>query len=108
MKIYADENIESAVIEGLRRRRVDVVSAGETGHLGKSDAFHLKKAAELGAAILTHDVDFLRISSQTEKKHAGIIFAHPKPVSVGQCIRGVEPIVRVLTEKDMANHIEFL
>ena len=108
MKIYADENIESAIIEGLRRRRVQVFSAVEIGHLGKPDAFHLKKAAELGAAILTHDADFLRIASQSGKKHAGIIFAHPKTVSVGQCIRGVELIVRVLTEKDMANHIEFL
>ena len=44
MRIYADENIEAAIIEGLRRRRIEVFSAVELGHRGKSDEFHLKKA----------------------------------------------------------------
>lgn len=31
MKIYADENIELSVVEGLRRRKIEVVSAKELG-----------------------------------------------------------------------------
>jgi len=108
MKIYADENIESAVIDGLRRRKIAVLAAVELGYRGKSDEFHLAKAGELEAVILTHDVDFLMMASIPGTKHRGIIFAHAKNVSTGDCIRGVELITTVLTDRDMTNHIEFL
>ncbi len=71
MKIYADENIERSIVEGLRRRKIEIASAGELGYLNKPDEFH-------------------------------------QNISIGQCIRGVELIVNVLTDRDMENHIEFL
>lgn len=108
MRIYADENIEKSIIEGLRRRKVEVISAKELGYAGKPDEFHIKKALELKAVILTHDIDFLRIATTSGLSHRGIIFSHSKEVSIGQCLRGVELIVNVLTDKDMENHIEFI
>ncbi len=108
MKIYADENIERSIIEGLRRRKIEVISAKELGYIGKSDEFHIKKANEMKAVILTHDIDFLRMAASPEVNHGGIIFSHQKNVSIGQCIRGVELIATVLSDKDMGNHIEFL
>lgn len=108
MKIYADENIERSIIEGLRRRKIELLSAIELGYIGKPDEFHIKKASEMKAVILTHDSDFLRIASSKEVAHNGIIFSHSKNVSIGQCIRGVELIARVLTDEDMENYIEFL
>jgi len=106
MKIYADENIERSIVEGLRRRNINIVSARELGHLGKSDEFHIKKASEINAVILTHDIDFLKIAKNVV--HNGIVFSHSKNVSVGECIREVELIVNILKDKDMENHIEFL
>ncbi len=108
MKIYADENIERSIVDGLRRRKIEIVSARELGYLNKSDEFHIKKASELNAIILTHDTDFLRMASNPNVKHNGVIFSHSKNISIGQCIRGVELIVNVLTDKEMENHIEFL
>ena len=108
MKIYADENIEASIIDGLRRRKIAVHSAVELGYRGKSDEFHLARAAELEAVILTHDVDFLKIASRQDIKHRGIIFSHARNVTIGECMRGVELITRVLTDRDMKNHIEFL
>ena len=108
MKLYADENIERSIIEGLRRRKIEVVSAREFGYLGKPDEFHIKKASEIKAVTLTHDIDFLRMASRPEVNHYGIIFSHPNSVSIGQCIRGVELIANILTDEDMTNHIEFL
>ncbi|MBI4823185.1 MAG: DUF5615 family PIN-like protein [Nitrospirae bacterium] len=107
MKIYADENIESSIIEGLRRRRIEVISARELGFIGKPDEFHIRQASEIKTVILTHDSDFLKIAG-SGINHRGIIFAHPKNLSIGQCIREVELIVNILTDKDMENHIEFL
>jgi len=108
MKIYADENIERSIIEGLIRRGINVISVVESGYIGKPDIFHINKAKELKAVILTHDIDFLKIATNPNITHGGIIFAHPKNISIGQCIRGVELITTLLTEKDMENHIEFL
>jgi predicted nuclease of predicted toxin-antitoxin system len=108
MKIYADENIERSIIDGLRRRKIEVVSARELGHIGRPDEFHIEKAFEIKAVILTHDVDFLKIATRPGINHNGIIFSHSKKVSIGQCIRMVELIANILTDKDMENHIEFL
>jgi predicted nuclease of predicted toxin-antitoxin system len=108
MKIYADENIEAAIIEGLRRRKINVIAAVELGYHGKPDEFHLAKAGELESVILTHDVDFLMMATKPGAKHRGIIFAHAKNVSTSECIRGVALIASVLTDRDMTNHIEFL
>jgi predicted nuclease of predicted toxin-antitoxin system len=108
MNIYADENIESSIIEGLRRRKIKVFSAVELGYRARSDEFHLAKASHLGSVVLTHDVDFLMMANASGRAHRGIIFAHAKNVSIGECIRGVELIVNVLREEDMKNHIEFL
>jgi len=108
MKIYADENIESSIIEGLRRRKIEVVPAKELGFAGKSDEFHIRKALEMKAVILTHDIDFVKMASNRDIRHYGIIFSHSRNVSIGQCIRGVELIITVLNDKEMENHIEFL
>jgi len=78
MKIYADENIERAVIDGLQRRKIEVVSARELGYIGRPDEFHLKKASEIKAVILTHDIDFLRMASSPEINHSGKIFRTQK------------------------------
>ena len=108
MKIYADENIERSIIEGLRRRMIEVVYAIELGFEGMPDEFHIQKASEIKAVILTHDFDFLRIASNPGTNHRGIIFSHSMNVSIGQCIRGTELIVNILNDIDMENHIEFL
>ncbi len=108
MKIYADENIERSIIEGLRRRGIEVFSAIELGYAGKPDAFHIKKASEMKAVVLTHDTDFLRLASSQITQHSGIIFSHQKNISISQCIRKLELIVTILTDEDMENHIEFL
>jgi len=111
MKIYCDENIESAIVEGLKRREIEVISARDTGDLGEDDEYHLKRASELGAVILTHDVDFLKIAHQWHREgkgHKGILYAHPLDLSLGECIRRVELVTQALTEEEMRNHIEFL
>ncbi len=108
MKIYADENIERPIIEGLRRRGIEVISAVDLGYAGNPDTFHLKKASEINAVILTRDADFLKMAHSSGVRHNGIIFAHSKNTSIGQCIRAVELIVNILLADDMKNHIEFL
>ena len=108
MRIYADENIEHSIVAGLRRRNIEVIHISELDYSGKPDEFHLIKAYELKAVVLTHDADFIKLASSSKHNHAGIIYAHSVSVSIGECIRGVELIVKLLTDEDMENHIEFI
>lgn len=85
-----------------------MLSVVELGYAGSPDMFHIKKVSEVKAVILTRDADFLRMAHGSGVQHNGIIFAHSKNTSFGQCIRGVELIANILTAEDMKNHIEFL
>ena len=47
IRFYTDENVSRAVIDGLRRLGVDIVSVPEMGMLERSDDEHLELAADL-------------------------------------------------------------
>ena len=59
IKIYADENVNVAIVQGLKRRGVEAWSAIDKGKLGLSDEEQLRYAREERATIFTHDDDFL-------------------------------------------------
>jgi len=80
MRIYVDESVNTAIVEGLKRRGVDAFSAKDMGKLGLTDEQQIKVAAANRAAIFTHDVDFLRMAS--EKRHPGIIYVHQQKLTV--------------------------
>ncbi len=57
MTIYADENIERPIIEGLRRRGIAVISVVDLGYAGSPDTFHINKAFEANAVILRRNTN---------------------------------------------------
>ena len=61
IKFYMDEHVPRAVVEGLRRRGVDVLRAQEAGMLGAGDEQHLALALRERRVIFTQDADFLRL-----------------------------------------------
>lgn len=106
LKFYMDENIPQAVIKGLRRRGLDVVTAQESEMLGASDRAHLNLASRESRILVTRDVDFLRMHARGEH-HPGMVFV-TQNTPVGAVIRGLLVLNDVLTPKDMINHVEFL
>jgi len=58
IKFYTDENVPTAVVKGLQRRGVDVLSTQEAGMLGAPDEEHLALATSQGRVIFTQDDDF--------------------------------------------------
>ena len=58
-------------------------------------------------ALMTHDVDFLRIASAT-RDHPGIIYCGKTARSVGEIIRGLILIYEVLTPEELHGQVEFL
>ncbi|MGB8217967.1 MAG: DUF5615 family PIN-like protein [Candidatus Methanoperedens sp.] len=108
IRIYADENVNVAIVEGLKRRGVEVWSAIDKGNLGLSDEEQLSYALEEKATIFTHDDDFLSMAEESGIEHCGIIYVHQQRLSVGECIRRLKAIVETMSPEDLHNRIIFL
>lgn len=108
LKIYADENVNIAIVEGLKRRGVEAWSAIDIGKLGLTDEEQLMYAFKEGATIFTHDDDFLSMVNISEIEHCGIIYVHQEHISIGECIRRLKAIVETIHPEEMHNRILFL
>lgn len=106
IKFQTDEHIPSAVITGLQRRNIDVLSTPQAGLLGGSDTDQLAFARQQQRVIVTQDDDFLTLHAQGIE-HAGIVFVQPGK-SIGYMVRGLHFIYQMMTAEAMSNHVEFL
>ena len=106
VKLLADEHVAGAVVSGLRRRGVDVLTLNEAGLLAAEDGDILARARLEGRVVFTQDQDFLRLHA-AGLPHAGIAFA-PHGTPVGKLIQGLMLIHQILDAEDMHNHVEFL
>lgn len=106
IKYYTDEHVSPAIVSGLRRRGIEVLSAKEVGMLTVADEKHLEFAAAQGMVIFTQDDDFLRLHA-AGISHGGIIYAHQR-MPIGQIIQGLTLVYQILTPEEMQNHVEFL
>ena len=106
IRFYVDEHVASAVVAGLRLRRVDVVTVQEAGLAGATDDVHLEYARAQARVIFTQDADFLRLAAQG-RSHSGIIYA-PQRTAAGHIIRGLILVGQVLSAEDMVGIIEYI
>ena len=106
IRFYTDEHVAGAVVQGLRERGVDILTAAEVGLLGARDEEHTRRAREEGRTIFTQDTDFLRLHA-AGADHAGIVYAPPQ-TSIGETIRGLMLIYEILEPSEMERHVEFL
>lgn len=106
IKYYTDEHIPPAVVEGLRRRRIDVLTTIEAGMLGAADEAQLLLATGRRRVLFTQDDDFLSLHA-TGIEHAGIVYVH-QGATIGFMVRSLHFIYQVLSAEEMANHVEFL
>ena len=107
IKFHLDENVNNAVADGLKRRRVDVTTTSQVGLMGVSDLEQVEFALSENRAIFTHDDDLLKIH-QKGIEHAGIIYCNQNIRSIGDIIRGLILIWEVLEPEELKNEIEFL
>ncbi len=109
--LYMDHHVKAAISEGLRRRGVDVLTSAEDHTEQSDDDVILDRANMLGRAVFTQDDDFLTLANQSlmsGRDFAGVIYAHQLRITIGQAVRDLELIAKVLEPADMRNRIEFL
>src|SRR5689334_18511783 len=106
-----DHNVRREITEGLRQRGVDVLTAFEDGMAALSDPELLDRAPTLGRVMFTRDKDFLReaaLRQQSGGVFAGVIYAHQRDVTIGQCIDDLELIAQVEELADYINRVQYL
>lgn len=74
----------------------------------RSDAEILDRAKELGRIVFTQDVDFVVLADKwlaEGKPFAGVVFAHQWQVTIGQAVRDLDLVCRVLSPAEIANQL---
>ena len=108
---YADENVDARIVDGLRRRGVDVLTAREAGLTGRiDDEKHLVFATSQGRALITGDSDLLSIAERwatAARSHAGIVYWHPARCSVGHLVRIVHHLAQAETIEAIADRVTY-
>ncbi len=107
IRFHLDENVDPDIGYGLRRYGEDVTTTVESGLRTKSDLIQLDFVRAERRTLVTHDVDFLRLASQS-RNHPGIVYCDKLSLSIGEIIRGLILIYEVLTAEDMAGQVEYL
>ena len=108
IRIYADESVNVAITEGLKRSGVKIWSARDVGKLGLRDEEQLEYAIKERATIFTQDDDFLSLVSESGREHYGVIYVHQLHLSIGENIRRLKIIVETKSSDEMRNQIQFL
>lgn len=106
LRFHTDEHIGWAVIEGLRRRGIDVSTTVESGLISATDEHQLDHALREGRVLVTQDRDFLQLHA-TGAKHAGIAFFR-QGAAPGEILRMIALLHDVATPDEMHGRIEFL
>ena len=107
LSLLCDEHIPYAVIEGLRRRRIDVMVVQQTSMRSAKDIPILEAALQQQRIIYTRDADFIRHHARGVP-HAGIFYHHPLAYSIGEAIRRVALACEIYSLDEMENRLEFL
>jgi hypothetical protein len=90
---------------------VDVLTSLEDRMDTAEDGEILDRAFQLHRTVFTQDDDFLTIADEwldRGREFAGVIFAHQLAITIGQAIRDLELIAKVMETDDMRNRIEFI
>jgi len=89
---YADVHVPFPIVQGLRTRGMDVVTAQQRGQQRADDDILLDQALQDQRVMLTCDHDFLRLAaalSSQGKRFAPIYFWRQQGRSIGEMIRRI-------------------
>ena len=107
IRFHLDENVPSAVAEGLRRRGIEATTTPQAGLLSAGDEKQLDFAHSDGRVLVTCDADFLRLHDRGVP-HAGIVYSPKGKRSVGELVQVLVMMAECLAPEEMQNHVEYL
>ncbi|MDQ2806575.1 MAG: DUF5615 family PIN-like protein [Chloroflexota bacterium] len=111
LALYMDQQVQSAIIRGLRERNVDILTAYEDGTSRWADTDLLDRATSLGRVMFSRDEDFCAEAKQRQAMAIpfnGVIYANQIKVSIGTCVKDLEIIAKVGELDDLRNKLIYL
>lgn len=111
IRLYLDEDtISRSLMNALRARNVDILSAHEAGMVSVADEVHLAYATDVERTVFTFNTrDFARLHGAwlaNGRRHAGIIVSDQ--VHVGRIVRRLLRLLDGRSADEMENWLEFL
>lgn len=111
LKLSMDHHVPRAITNGLRLRRVDVLTAYEDRSHTIDDPDLLDRATSLERVLFTQDDDFL-VEAKRRQQHGhsffGVIYAQQGVVAIRQCVSDLEVIALVGERADVENRVTYL
>jgi hypothetical protein len=113
IRLYIDEDaMDRDLVNALRQRGVDILTALDAALIGHPDNEHLAFAASEFPALYSYNVgDFAALHRDfvvRGKHHSGIILARQQTFSVGEQMRRLLRLMGTRTDLEMRNTIEYL
>jgi hypothetical protein len=111
--LFTDVHVNRAIVEQLRRRGVDVLSATEDGCNELSDEELLNHSTLLNRLIFMQDIRFKAMAEQWQREDrtfAGLAFGSQLRGSIGQYVQDLEIIAKAATAEECKNvvfHLPF-
>ena len=104
--------MDKSLVQALRARGVDVVTAFESGMIERADQDHLDFATAQRRVLYSFNVgDFYQLHSaylEDNKPHAGLILSRQQQYSVGEQMRRLLKLIAPISAEQMRNRVEFL
>jgi hypothetical protein len=111
LPLYFDEDVSNGVVENLRTRGFDVLSARDGAMLRRTDDEQLAFAIEQRRALVTHNrVDFElrhRLCLENKQLHYGILIARRRRRDEALVARLLE-LLNTVTAEEMQNQLRYL
>ena len=113
IRLYVDEDARhGAVVAGLLRHGIDVLTVADVNLFRKSDEEQLIWAANADRVLYSLNVkDFTRLHFEflaTGRSHSGIIVIPKQRYSIGGKIRHIKQFIDVTSAEAMRNQLVFL
>jgi predicted nuclease of predicted toxin-antitoxin system len=107
IRFFFDQHVAGAVVRGLRRRGVDVLTAHEAGRCGIPDPEQLQFATENERVVMTFDPDYLALH-RSGVQHAGIAWCPATQYTIGELVQLLYLLYMVTDRDAMRNHVEYI
>lgn len=107
--LYMDHHVPSAITEGLRKQEWTYSLLTRMARRGLTTT--LSWTEPLGRVLFSQDQDLLAIAHrrlETGPAFAGVVYAHQLGISIGQAVRDLELIAKILDPDDMRDRVEYL
>ena len=111
VRLYCDEDVSAGIVENLRQRGFDVLSARDADRLHLDDAAQLAFAVAEQRALLTHNrYDFEQQHTRylaEARPHYGIILAMRRPSDSAVVVR-LLALLNSVTGEEMINQLRYV